>query len=1149
MTETEGDDEARIVWRTPALMSEIRGEKVGFRKKDIVALHALPSAQAHEPMIVHAPRKNKAARFCAKIALLTSLLALSIAAILIVVIESGVMDSTLNARARTALNAALGDAYRVEVGSTVVRMTASGAIALRAREVALSEASSGQPVAKLRAISIALDPLALMTGRIAVSNLEAEGGDFDSGLLPRGEPLDLTKIRIADVGDTLEAIFSHVDRISQMAAGRGSQKVTLSDFSFSVIGSRDRVVPVVANALEFNRDAGGSMSVKGSVTVDGVDVDLSADALGDKGHMTGFEASITNLPLAPFFYHGKVGSEPPFGVVASAGLSLKATRAAGNAKPDLRVTVRTSKGEFHAGNLVSTLNASQMDVAYDFERSSVEILPSAVKIGRSTFPFTGAIIDLDKIAGATEKGFAIDLLLKNASSAPEDVADAPLIFDAKANGRFVSDKRQLIFDQLAVSTPLGSMFGSLSVAFGKTSPQISFASVSDRMEATAVKQLWPWWLAKGARRWAIANLFGGTVTNARIEVSVAEGRIATNEGELKLNEQELNINFDIDDTRINITGEIPPLRDTSGKFKLSGQRMTAEIEKGTAFFPSGRAVALNGGDFILPDVYTKPLMAEMKIEVGGDADAIAELVSYKPIQALQKTPLLPEDFSGPLTAVVGARFGLISDQKPPKPLYQVQMQLDKVTVQKAMFGRAVEDLVGTFRVDNQQAVLDADARIEGAKVKVALTEPVDSGSTVKRSREISGSLEQGVWQKLIPGLSRIVSGPITIDVAIDEASRQTAEIDLTKAQLSLPWIGWSKGVGIPAEAQFTSSMDGKIATISNFAVAGDGFGARGKLQIDDGGLLSADLDNVRLAQGDDFKVSIDRTRGGYTASLSGAAADIRPILAQLKTGSDQNQGGGDDIAIKAQLDRVTGFNGESLSNVNLVYGERGRQIEDVNLSAVTSSGQALVARLAKAGADNTLELTTGDAGALARFADIYQNMRGGLLNLKLRDRGGRSWRGSVDIRKFQLVGEQRLQSMVSTPTGADGRSLNQAVRRDIDVSSARFERGFAQLALDRGAIRVEGGVLRGTDVGATFQGTVRDNNGIMDMTGTFMPAYGLNRIFGELPLIGVLLGNGRDRGLLGITFKLNGPFNQPKLTINPLSIIAPGVFRSIFEFQ
>lgn len=1128
-------------------MSEIRGEKVGFRKKDIVALHALPSAQAHDPIIVHAPRKNAFLRLCTKIVLSTFLLVFVMGAILVTVIESGLVDSTLNARARTALNTALGDSYRAEVGSTVIRMTGSGALALKAREVALSEAATGQPLAKLRSISIALDPLALMTGRIAVSSLEAEGGDFDTGLLPKGEPLDLTKIRIADVGDALEAIFSHVDRMSQMAAGRGSQTVTLSDFNFSVIGARNRVVPIVASALEFDRDAGGSMSVKGSITVDGVAVDLSADALGQKGHVTGFEAAITNLPLAPFYYHGKSGAEPAFGVDATAGLTLKATRAAGEAKPDLRVTVRTSKGEFHAGGLVSVLNPSQMDIAYDFERSSVEILPSVVKIGRSTFPFTGAVIDLDKIAGATEKGFAIDLLLKDASSAPEDIAERPLIFDAKASGRFTSDTHRLIFDQLAVSSPLGSMYGSLSVAFGNTSPRISFASVSDRMEATAVKQLWPWWLAKGARRWAIGNLFGGTVTNARIEVSVAEGRIANTAGDLRLNEQELNINFDIDDTRINITGEIPPLRDTTGHFNLSGQRMSVEVKQGTAYFPSGRSVALNGGDFIIPDVYTKPLMAEMKIEVGGGADAIAELVSYKPIQALQKTPLLPEDFSGPLTALVGARFGLISDQHPPKPLWQVEMQLDKVTVDKAFHGRAVSDLVGTFRVDNRQAVLDADARLDDAKVRIALTEPVDEGSTVERARRITGTLEERAWQKLAPGLSRIISGPISVDVTMDDEENQQVKIGLAKAALSLPWIGWSKGVGIPAEANFTSRKAGDVTDISDFAVAGDGFGARGELQVDEGGLVSARLDSVRLAQGDDFKVSVDRGRAGYTATLSGAAADIRPILAQMKTGGEQ--GGDDNVTIKARLDRVVGFNGEALSNVNLLYVEKGRQIEDVNLSAVTGSGQAIVARLTKSGADNTLELTAGDAGALGRFADIYQNMRGGLLNLKLRDRGARSWRGTVDIRKFQLVGEQRLQSMVSTPTGADGRSLNQAVRRDIDVSTARFERGFAQLALDRGAIRVDGGVLRGTDVGATFQGTVRDNNGIMDMTGTFMPAYGLNRLFGELPLIGVLLGNGRDRGLLGITFKLDGPFNKPRLTINPLSIIAPGVFRSIFEFQ
>ncbi len=523
---------------------------------------------------------------------------------------------------------------------------------------------------------------------------------------------------------------------------------------------------------------------------------------------------------------------------------------------------------------------------------------------------------------------------------------------------------------------------------------------------------------------------------------MAEGRIAQNEGELKLDEKELNITFNIDETRINIAGEIPPLRDTSGTFKLSGQRMEVGVKQGAAFFPSGRSVALNGGDFIIPDVYTKPLIAEMKIEVGGEADAIAELVTYKPIQALQKTPFVPGDFTGPLTAQVGARFGLVTDQHPPPPLWQVEMQLEDVTVTRPIAGRGVSNLSGTFRVDNEQAVLDADAVVEGAKVKIALTEPVDSKSKVKRKREISGTLDAAAREKLTPGLSKIIFGPMDVDLVIDEADVQHVTVDLTKARLSLPWIGWNKGAGIPAEVRFTSDINDSVTTIKDFAIAGDGFGARGNLQVDGAGIVNAKLSNVRLAQGDDFNVAIDRRKGIHVVTLSGAAADIRPILAQMKSGSNGDGGAGDDITIQGQLGRVAGFNGEVLSNVNLVYSERGQQIDDINLSAVTGSGQAVVARLAKSGADNILELTTGDAGSLARFADIYSNMRGGLLNMKLRDRGGRSWRGSIDIRKFQLVGEQRLQSMVSTPAGQDGRSLNQAVtpryRRQHGAFRARF---------------------------------------------------------------------------------------------------------------
>ena len=67
----------------------------------------------------------------------------------------------------------------------------------------------------------------------------------------------------------------------------------------------------------------------------------------------------------------------------------------------------------------------------------------------------------------------------------------------------------------------------------------------------------------------------------------------------------------------------------------------------------------------------------------------------------------------------------------------------------------------------------------------------------------------------------------------------------------------------------------------------------------------------------------------------------------------------------------------------------------------------------------------------------------------------------------------------------------------------------------------------------------------MNMTGTFMPAYGLNSMFGDIPLLGALLGNGRDRGLIGITYRLRGDAKAPQLEVNPLSVIAPGIFGSI----
>jgi hypothetical protein len=63
-----------------------------------------------------------------------------------------------------------------------------------------------------------------------------------------------------------------------------------------------------------------------------------------------------------------------------------------------------------------------------------------------------------------------------------------------------------------------------------------------------------------------------------------------------------------------------------------------------------------------------------------------------------------------------------------------------------------------------------------------------------------------------------------------------------------------------------------------------------------------------------------------------------------------------------------------------------------------------------------------------------------------------------------------------------------------------------------------------------------------------VPLYGLNNMFGQIPIVGLFLGGGEKEGLVGITFEVVGPPGAPILRVNPFSPLAPGLVRKVFEF-
>jgi hypothetical protein len=82
----------------------------------------------------------------------------------------------------------------------------------------------------------------------------------------------------------------------------------------------------------------------------------------------------------------------------------------------------------------------------------------------------------------------------------------------------------------------------------------------------------------------------------------------------------------------------------------------------------------------------------------------------------------------------------------------------------------------------------------------------------------------------------------------------------------------------------------------------------------------------------------------------------------------------------------------------------------------------------------------------------------------------------------------------------------------------------------------------------TFAGTVDRKAERVDLTGSLVPLYGLNSFLGAVPVLGDLLVSKQGEGIFGLTYAMKGNLNEPVLSVNPLSVLTPGIFRRIFEF-
>lgn len=1067
------------------------------------------------------------------------------------VLQSGLADNYISNYSQETFKNIVGDSQAINIEKTALRLSGDGRLSVEAREFSFTGGDDTQMAYELTVdrAQMKVDPLKLARGNATISAVEISNVEIN--LIPAQitspNSNDAIIPKIQDLDKYIEMIFANIEVAENNNILRDADTITFENIKINH-PAFERFEGLLISEASVTRSDGHLSGIEGAIQLgdDEFPFSIARNAISDshtiEGSIGKFGVQFETKDPDPQFRSG-------LETTMLARFSLK--RAVDTNLPELKLSIDIDPGDLKMGGEIAQLKNSQLNWFYDAEKKAIELARSDIAVAKSVFPISGGLIDAENFKAGKKEGIVFDFVVGEGVLAPIDTNEVPIIFSAKAFGYYNFDKRELNAEELVVAT--GGKYAAGNAIFrflDKGSPELNIAIQVPEIETAVAKQFWPFWLGRGTRGWATNNIFGGTIKNANLYLHVDAGRFASPIRPIQHKDEDYQVDYDFTNARVNIVGDVPPVRSASGHMKLRGTKVVVIVDKGTSYFSSDRKMDIVDGTITIPDTNQVPLMADVDFNLTGWADAAAELISFKPIDALDDIGITPEQISGLVDAHVIARLGLINDQNPPDPVWQVELDLNGVDLSEPVENRILTNISGKVDVNQERAIFDTKLKMDGVNVSAQAVEPIGN-SGVPSKLSLNGIL--GAKDRLNLGLdiNDIVIGSTGFKLERVADNQNEVEIDFRNAVVIAPGTAWKKSKGVPAKATFIVSENGNAASLKDFKFAGKGFSATGSLELDDVGLISANFTNVKLSPKDNYRFSVSRQGKGYKINMAGKSFDMRPLITQLKadeTSSQKYDARQASIDLTGKIDEVHGFGKEVLTVSTLKYSERGGIPNLAQFTGRTVAGGSVAARLKGDKNGDVISVASDDSGSFWRFFDIYAFVQGGSVDLRLTKKGNGPHIGNVNMRNFKVIGDERLKTLVSTRASAKERSLNEALKGRLNVSRVNFTQANISVRLNKGRLDINEGIVRGPQIGASFDGMLYDNNDNTNITGTFMPAYALNSFFGEIPILGALLGNGKDKALLGITFKVSGNADNPQIQVNPLSLIAPGIFRSIFEF-
>ena len=707
-------------------------------------------------------------------------------------------------------------------------------------------------------------------------------------------------------------------------------------------------------------------------------------------------------------------------------------------------------------------------------------------------------------------------------------------------GRFDSANKRLTISQGDIGNADVGVAMSGNADYSSGSLRVATGLAATRMNSEALKKLWPTFVAPKVRDWFNEHLTSGNVerltvaVNAPFETLKASGPPLPDDG--------LTIDAFATNCLIRPVVGLPALHDADLTVRIVGRNAQIILGKAVADLASGRKLVMSSGLFEVPDTAPRQPPARVRFKLDGPVPAAAELLQMDRLRDASGAPFDPATTRGNMSALVALAMPLKPDLPPGSTNYAITVDALNFSADRLIMGQKVESPDLKISANNQGFVLKGDVRIGGAPASLEYRKLRGDDTA---DIHIQGMLDDSVRNNLGLDPTGTISGGIPIDVSgrigtsAERDGRFAVRADLTSTQIDGFLPGWVKPAGKPARATFTVLTKPQSTRIEDLLIEGAGGGVKGVVDLDGSGeVQSANFPSYGFSDGDRASLKIDRlSDGSLRAVMRGDAYDGRGFLKTMaappRTAAKRPPA---DVDLDMKLGAVLGHNGEALRSVELKMSRRNGEIRSLGLMAKLGRNGVLTGELrGRAGARQVVQFESSDAGALFRFSDVYSRMNGGQMTtvMDAPTSANPVQLGTVSVRNFAVHDESQLERAAG----------NQAPRNN--------NMAFSGLKVDftrsPGRIALRDGVVRGPVLGGTIDGIIDYADDEVHLRGTLIPLYGANNLLGQLPIVGLFLG-GEKEGLVGVTYEVVGKPAGPVLHVNPLSALAPGLLRKVFEF-